>query len=143
MRIPLLTVLTTIALVLAPARGADDATEKELKRFEGEWKVVEVTKDGETRKRDKLKDQAWSFKGDKLVPLDNKDDVATIKIDPGKKPAALDIIDKSGDRVESIYKFTGDDKLTICGQTDGKRPTEFAAKKGSGAMLFVLERVKK
>lgn len=143
MRVPLLAALATIALVLAPARGADEATEKELKRFYGEWKVVELTKDGETRKGDKLKDQVWSFKGDKLVPLDNKDDTATIKIDPSKKPAALDIIDKSGDRVESIYKFTGDDKLTICGHTDGKRPTEFASKKGSGAMLFVLERVKK
>ncbi|MBP3959390.1 TIGR03067 domain-containing protein [Gemmata sp. G18] len=142
MRVLALTALT-IALAFAPVRAADDATEKELKRFQGDWQMVEVTKDGETRKGDKLKDRVWSFKGDKLVPLYNKDDAATIKIDPSKKPATLDILDKNGDRVEGIYKFTGDDTLTICGRGDSKRPTEFAAKKESGAILFVLERVKK
>lgn len=132
-----------LALVCSAARGADDAVEKELKRFQGDWQMVAVTKDGETIGADKLKGKVWSFKGDKLVPQYDKDDTATIKIDPSKKPAALDITDKNGEKVEGIYSFTGEDKLTICGRTDSKRPTEFAAGAKSGAILFVLERVKK
>ena len=140
-------VLGFAALVLAFAgsasSGADDDAEKELKRFQGDWQMVEVTKDGETIAADKLKGKVWSFKGDKLTPQYDKEDVATIKIDPAKKPATLDILDKNGEKVEGIYKFTGENKLTICGRTDSKRPTEFAAGAKSGAILFVRERVKK
>lgn len=132
-----------LALACSASRGADEAVEKELKRFQGDWQMVAVTKDGGTVGADKLKGKVWSFKGDKLVPLYDKEDAATIKIDPSKKPAALDITDKNGEKVEGIYSFTGEDKLTICGRTDSKRPTEFGAGAKSGAILFVLERVKK
>lgn len=132
-----------LAFTTPVSRGADDDGEKELKRFQGDWQMVAVTKDGETIAADKLKGKVWSFKGDKLVPQYDKEDVATIKIDPAKKPATLDITDKNGEKVEGIYKFTGDDKLTICGRGDNKRPTEFAAGAKSGAIMFVLERVKK
>lgn len=121
---------------------ADEAADKELMRFQGDWQMIAVTKDGETTAADKLKGKVWSFKGDKLVPQYDKDDTATIKIDPAKKPATLDITDKNGDKVEGIYKFDGADKLVICGRGDNKRPTEFAAGPKSGAILFVLERVK-
>src|SRR5262249_60557431 len=44
----------------------------------------------------------------------------------------------------AIFKFDGDDRLTIC-TSDGpgsKRPTEFSGAQGSGQSLVVLERVK-
>lgn len=42
-----------------------------------------------------------------------------------------------------IYKFDGDDRLTICAKEGaGNRPTEFAAEKADGHVLFVLQRAK-
>jgi uncharacterized protein (TIGR03067 family) len=105
--------------------------------------MVAATADGKSLPADALKGKVWRFEGNKLTPLDNKQDVATITVDPTKKPATLDIKDKGGSVVEGIYKFTGDDKLTICGRSDSKRPKEFDASKGSRAILFELERVKK
>ncbi len=45
----------------------------------------------------------------------------------------------------AIFKFDGDDRLTVCASNQGTnkpRPTEFAAEKGSGLVLFVLQRAK-
>ncbi|HEY1188425.1 MAG TPA: TIGR03067 domain-containing protein [Gemmata sp.] len=133
----------SLALALSTTRAADDGAEKELKRFQGDWQVVAVTEDGATTAADKLKGKVWTFQENKLVPQYDKEDTATVKIDPTKRPAALDITDKAGEKVEGIYQFTGNDTLTICGRGDGKRPTGFAAGQKSGAVLFVLERVKK
>lgn len=137
----------SLALVFALSvqLSADDKDkDKELKRFAGDWLMVSVTSDGMTIKdADKLERQVWRFEGTKLTPLENKDDVATITLDPAAKPATIDIKDKAGETVLGIYKFTGDDKLTICGADAKTRPKEFAAAKGSKAILFEFERVKK
>ncbi|AWM35779.1 hypothetical protein GobsT_65270 [Gemmata obscuriglobus] len=130
-------------LLLTPGQvRADEGAEKELLRFQGEWQMVAVTKDGETVPADKLKNRAWTFTGDKLIPQYNKDDAATLKLAPAQKPAALDLTDRNGDKIEGIYKFDGADKLVICFRGDNKRPAEFAAGPKSGAILFVFERVK-
>src|SRR5260370_3576959 len=45
----------------------------------------------------------------------------------------------------AIYKFDGDNHLTICvsnDAADSKRPTEFAADKDTGHVLFILNRAK-
>lgn len=131
-----------VLAVASPQAIADELADKELARFQGDWQMVALTKDGEAVPADKLKDRVWTFQGEKLVPQYDKGDTATVKLDPAKKPPALDITDKNGDKVEGIYKFDGPDKLVICGRSDNKRPAEFAAGPKSGAILFVLERVK-
>ena len=135
-------VALVLAVAVTQARGADEGTEKEHARFHGDWQMVAVTQDGSTVPADRLKDRIWTFKDDKLIPQYDRDDTATVKLNPTKRPAELDLIDKNGDTVEGIYKFDGADKLVICGRSDGKRPTEFAAGAKSGAILFMLERVK-
>jgi RNA polymerase sigma factor (sigma-70 family) len=45
----------------------------------------------------------------------------------------------------AVYKFDGDDQLTICASNDvivAKRPTEFTGEKGTGQVLLVLQRAK-
>jgi hypothetical protein len=61
------------------------------------------------------------------------------------KLAAAGQIDLAGPRDEAkqlgIYKFDGDDRLTLCLDLgSGKRPDEFAP--GKGRVLFVLARAK-
>jgi uncharacterized protein (TIGR03067 family) len=138
MRLLALAVSAVLSASLSVA--ADD---KELEKFQGDWRVVSVTKDGKAITGEALKGKVWRFEGNKLPPLDNKTDAATITVDPAQKPGTLDLKDKSGDVVQGIDKFTGADKLTICGRGGGKRPKEFDASKGSAAILFELERAKK
>ena len=142
----------TIALLLAmPAlAGADDKDEaqKELKKFEGTWKVKSFEfsgkKDGPpAEEREKMR---MVFKGDKLTikgtPRGDHD--VTVELDPSKKPAHINLNppkDEGGRVVKGIYKFEKD-TLTICGNQGDDRPTEFALKDGTQIALLVLERIK-
>jgi uncharacterized protein (TIGR03067 family) len=131
---PLLSIV--FALTAAPACVADDA-EKHLKPLQGDWQMVSLTSRGKSAPEKDLKGKIWRFEGDKLIPLDNKDDVATVK-----KPATLDITDKGAAVNRCIYKIEGD-KLTLCVGKGDERPTEFTAADGKGWSLVVFERVKK
>lgn len=142
MRLFALSVVAALSVPLAAV--ADEAAEKELKRFQGDWQVVSASFQGQTKKGDDVKGKVWRFEGKMLIPLDNKNDVAVVTIDPAKQPATLDIQGKNEKALKGIYKFAGDDKLTICaGVFDDKRPEKFDSPKDSGAILFELERVKK
>jgi RNA polymerase sigma factor (sigma-70 family) len=61
-------------------------------------------------------------------------------------PRQIDLALETGkDLVPGIYKFEKADRLTLCfldGRGGAKRPTEFSADKGSGQVLFVLDRAK-
>jgi uncharacterized protein (TIGR03067 family) len=132
-------------IVLAPLAVRADADE-ELDRFQGDWQVVKITHKGKTLTKEQLGDKVWRFKGNKLIPLDNKDDVATIAVDPDKKPATLDITDKNGSVNKCIYKFSGEDesKLTICAATGGgARPKSFTPDDEDKVAVVVLEKLKK
>jgi uncharacterized protein (TIGR03067 family) len=135
-------VLAALSLALS-VRADDDAVAKELKRFQGDWRMVSATKAGKLIKGDALKDKVWRFDGNKIIPLDNKDDPATMTIDLTKKPATLDLKDKKGEVVLGIYKFNGDDKLIICGAHGNKHPTDFDSPKDSDNIVFEFERAKK
>jgi uncharacterized protein (TIGR03067 family) len=133
--------LAVLVLGVSLSAAADD--DKELKRFQGDWQAVAVKRDGKTTEGDALKGKGWRFDGNKLIPLDDVKDEATITLDPTKKPATVDIKDKNGKVNQGIYKFTGDDKLTVCARSDSTRPKEFDAAKDSGNIVIELERVKK
>jgi uncharacterized protein (TIGR03067 family) len=72
----------------------------------------------------------------------------TMKLDPTKKPATIDLAITSGnDKGKSqvgIYKIDGD-SITIClarpGETD--RPTEFKSTEENGNILVTIKRKKK
>jgi uncharacterized protein (TIGR03067 family) len=119
-----------------------NSPDQELKRFQGSWQMVSVTVNGQTVTGDKLKGKVWRFDVDRVTPMDNKNDDATIALDPTKTPATIDIKDRAGEVIQGIYKFTGEDKITICSRSDNKRPQAFDASKGSSATVLELERIK-
>ena len=70
----------------------------------------------------------------------------TYKLDPTKKPIAIDLTTKSGGKeitYPCIYKLEGDE-LTFCLQNypDKGRPQNFEPKAGSGIGKFVYKRAK-
>ncbi len=67
----------------------------------------------------------------------------TMVVDASKKPKAIDARPDKGEPRLGIYKLEGQ-RWTICFAAPGKkRPTEFAAKAGSGQNLTVWEREQK
>jgi uncharacterized protein (TIGR03067 family) len=131
--------------VVAVASARDDDTKKAQESFQGKWKLVasevggmKLPEEGGTWV---VKDNHYTFRaGDQT-------EKGTIKLDPGKKPAAIDLeitegMDKGKTQV-GIYKLEGD-KLTVCVARAGdkERPTEFKTKEGTQELMFVFQREK-
>src|SRR5262245_2174158 len=94
--------------------GGDDAAAKtELKKLEGVWQITSGEQDGkpiDSIKRDKV-----TVNGDNFTVHHNGkvEFTATIKLDPNKKPKAVDLTITSekhqGKTVLGIYELNGDD----------------------------------
>ena len=138
-----LSAILVVALIATGALGGSEAAKKELARLQGTWKAVKLEQDG---KRIDSEDLLAVISGEKFImKTGGEDQVSRIKLDPSKKPAAIDIHpQKEKATVLGIYKLEGK-RLTICFAVGGKqkRPQKFTAPKGSGNALFVLQRVKK
>lgn len=132
----------------APAKEAKD-TKDDLKKLEGDWTFTAWEQGGQALPAEVLGTVKWSVKGDKYTfeMGDNKEQ-GTIKLDPSKKPAAIDLsITEGNDKGKEqlgIYKIDGD-TVTIClarpGGTD--RPTDFKSTEDDGHILVTIKRGKK
>ncbi len=136
------------------------ATEKELARLQGTWKVVEVIAGGKRLTDDFTKDELviggkeWRVQGEGKEPYKR-----FFRLDPTCTPRVIDWTDEPGgsfkdrDKIrEGVYALDGD-KLTICFYVDPSdasgepkvrdRPTEVKSKEGSNAVVMVLRRLKR
>jgi uncharacterized protein (TIGR03067 family) len=142
--------LTVGLLALGTATAADDNPEKKaLKELQGtylliglEGKSVKLTE--EDLKKVPDADRKMVIKDDKATSFTGgKEDAATIKLDPSKKPAQIDLTTTKGGKTEvnyGIYKLENG-VLTICAIEKGEakdRPKEFKA--NGNAMLLILKK---
>jgi RNA polymerase sigma factor (sigma-70 family) len=82
----------------------------------------------------------WAIMGDQLIQVGNDgciDQQWTFKLDPIKKPKAIDLTERRTGRMRGIYLLEGN-TLKMYFDVDGKRPTAFPAK---AETLWVLTRV--
>jgi uncharacterized protein (TIGR03067 family) len=127
--LPLLT-LAALGVALAgdpagPPKGKGKGkSDQEL--FQGKWAVVAVEKSGMKIPEEFTKDAAISVKGNTItVELLGETKEAKFKIDPSKKPKAIDL-DFEGKEHEGIYELKGD-TLRVCFpmEAGAKRPKTF------------------
>ncbi|MBY0524575.1 MAG: TIGR03067 domain-containing protein [Gemmataceae bacterium] len=126
--------------------GGQD-TKDDSEKLQGVWKVMSAERNGKKQPDDELKGLRLTFKADKIVFKDNdKEQEATYKLDPDKKPKAIDLVVKVGDKTETIpgiYQLNGDDlKICAAGEPGKPRPTEFATRPATGTGLILLKREK-
>src|SRR5690349_15701952 len=86
--------LAVLALgLLVAADDKDDAAKKDLKAIEGTWKAVKGEEKGQALKGDEIKGYEFVVQGDKytLRVGGEEREQGTLKLDPTKKPKAVDI----------------------------------------------------
>jgi len=140
-----------VALAVGLLIAADDGKErvtKERKKLEGPWTIAAVVRNENPLPEEKMKDAQFVFQGEGFAQKLGDKTLAkgTFRLDPGKKPATIDLTMSEGEdkdkTILGIYQLE-DDVLRICGAGPGhERPTEFAAKDGSGYTLITCKRAK-
>jgi uncharacterized protein (TIGR03067 family) len=148
----LLAALATVGLLVVPGAVRADDAKKDLDKLQGTWEITEVVNSGKAIAGEKLKGGQVVFKGDEMTIKEGDDDKDprkfTVKLDPGKKPRALDATalnrDQKGSVSPGIYELDGD-ALKICSPNDDskERPKAFKSEEGSSVILLTLKRVKK
>lgn len=141
-------ILITGLVLPVHAGEKDDAVARDMKLLQGNWKLQSFVTNGKEVPAEKIQNIKLTIKGDRyLVDFGKQKMELTFKIDPTKKLKAIDLINVKDDKktvTHGIYEVSGD-TLRFCRGTEAgqKRPTEFAAKEGSGLAIAVYKRDKK
>lgn len=140
--------LFVVALGLLPFQAnageeSEKAVAQELKRLEGEWKIVAAEQRGEAVEAGDL----VVFSGQKCTVTNPATKIVfenTIVIDPSKSPKRIEVTNTQTKQVwAGIYEFKGNQlRCLFYGGKDAKPPTEFKTTKGSEEVLYIYERFK-
>jgi uncharacterized protein (TIGR03067 family) len=141
--------LAAVAVLVGFAPAQDDAAKKAVKELQGSYTLKSAKMFGEAAPAEFLKQvKEFVIKDNQIVVVkaDGKEDPAEFKLDPGAKPASIDMIpskDKTGEKPKlGVYKLEKDELTIVFSMDDdSKRPTDL---KGDGKdhMLVVLVKKK-
>jgi uncharacterized protein (TIGR03067 family) len=112
----------------------------------GDWKVEKAEVEGKEpndAQAGVIKGLKMTFTKEKIVTElpDGTKRESLYKLDPTKKPKAIDIGYQGREIMLQVYALEGD-TLKVCGFLPGRggRPTEVGSKEGSGTMMITLKR---
>jgi uncharacterized protein (TIGR03067 family) len=153
MKLQVLIVAAASLLAAAGARAQGPAT-TDKDALQGTWRLASVEVNKQAIPLENLKQSnvvvvgTLVIKGDSYTFHLGKDRLEfTFRVDPTKKPKAIDLTVRDGPQkgqtYRGIYKLEGD-TYTICRnvEPDKERPTEFVTSPKSGLMLVVWQREK-
>ncbi len=111
-------------------------------QFDGAWKVVEGTVNGQAAPREFLDSVTVVIEGKAYrTTVGSETDSGKFTVDESKSPKAMDI-EPSRDgapTIPAIYEFDGE-TLRVAYATKGARPTEFKSEADSGVVVFTYKR---
>ena len=142
------------ALLLSTVPAADekkDDAKKDQEALQGTWRPVSAEQGGKDQ-GDEAKEHTLTFEKDTFT-VKRGGEVAvkgTFKLDPSKKPKAIDMTitegrrdDDKGKELHGIYELTKDG-LKWCTSMPGgtDRPKEFSTKEGTRELFVTLKKEK-
>jgi uncharacterized protein (TIGR03067 family) len=125
----------------------EDAVAKDMKLLQGDWVMQAFENNGKPISAEETKKIKLTIKGDRyLVTIGERKLELTFKIDPAKKPKAIDLTMDQGEKksvTHGIYEVSAD-TFKVCRPTEAgkERPTEFSTKEGSGLAMSSYQRAK-
>lgn len=146
------TLLVVAASLLVAAEPGEEASQKDLKKFQGTWVLVSGEKEGKKLSDEEIKQSKITWKGTEVhvdTPHQSKETIRVprIKLDATKQPGEMEWVRSAGPGAETgmpfraIYEFLGDNQYRVCFAPPGKeRPKEFRTSPGSGHILHVWKR---
>jgi uncharacterized protein (TIGR03067 family) len=129
-------------LLFSSGESLQAAAPKDLDGLQGEWTMVSGRVDGVETPVSPGRAMRCTVRGEKVSFLrgDQVVEKVTIKLDSDKSPRAIDATLESKQVAPGIYRLEGE-TFTLCYTAPGKhRPSDFAAKAGSGHKLSVWRR---
>jgi uncharacterized protein (TIGR03067 family) len=138
--------IAVCCFLLTGNAAQDDPAKKDLDSLQGGWQYMSWVADGNPAPKEEVKGLKIVIKGNKLTFIGFGKGIAseaTIKLDPSKKPKAIDLAVGGGTEPQlGIYSIEGDTlKMYFCNSMGGERPTEF--KDGQNVSSFMLKREKR
>ena len=139
------TLLAGLAMVAA-APAEEKKAAFDASKLEGKWKFVSGEKYGEKVDAKALEGEVTITKDTITIKAPDMTHVIDFKLDAKATPVVISMTGKEGAakglETSGIIEVKGDD-LKLCYAFPGeKRPTEFAAKKDTKNLYFVLKRMK-
>jgi uncharacterized protein (TIGR03067 family) len=154
MQVVCIAVLAAGLLIVADGSDKCVPAKDDLARLSGTWLTVSLVNDGKTLVDEKTPAKPGPatklvYEGTKWMIMVGDKTVAggVFKIDAGKSPKEIDILDETGVKNDKtklgIYELDGDTYKYCLAPAGKPRPTEFTSKSGSGHSLGVSKREKK
>jgi uncharacterized protein (TIGR03067 family) len=114
----------------------------DLKKLQGTWNIVTLEMEGQQYPPGNSK---IVIQGERFVSLNmGAEYEGTVSVDESQSPRAFDLLfdqgPEAGNRSLGIYELDGDSWKICLGLAGKRRPTKFAAEKGSGHALETLRR---
>ncbi len=124
------TVLLVLGLGLLAGAAAKDEAKDELKKLEGTYVMVDGVKDGRALTHKMMKKASLVIKGNHhTVHVGKETFVGTHKLDPTKKPKAIDATDTEGpfkdQTTHGIYELKGNRFRVGFAEPGKERPKDF------------------
>jgi uncharacterized protein (TIGR03067 family) len=151
----MLATVTALSLIVAGAeppkeKELTEAALKELKKFEGKWRVARIIASGTDLSPVDDSTMLIEFKGRKIV-FNNKEVMEVATLDAASDPKCIGLkalTDVSTLRKGTVYEFSykldGETILLAINPGEGKkRPEKFESPKDSGVVVMTLKREKK
>jgi uncharacterized protein (TIGR03067 family) len=141
----LLFVCATTCGLVGPSSGAppEKAVAEELKRLDGDWKIVAAEQGGAAVESGDL----VTFSGGKCTVTNPATKIVlenTFSIDPSQTPKRIEVTNTKTQKTwAGIYELNGDTlRCLFYGGKDAQVPTEFKTAKGGPEVMYTYERVK-
>lgn len=134
-------------IVLIAADAGEDAAKKDLEKFQGNWQLISMERDGKKTPQEDAKKIKLTIQDNRFVLRKDGEVISegTMSLDPTKKPKEIDETITTGPNkgkvFSAIYEID-DEHHKICFAAAGKeRPTAFSS--SNGQLLQVWKREKK